>query len=170
MKTGKGLQTLLRAFAQLPHDALLLLVGEGHLQKEILQFAASHNLRDRVRLVGVVAHDDLPAYYRLMDVCVLPSETMSRWKESFGRVLVEAMACGVPVIGSNSGAIPETVGNAGRIFPEKDDRMLAREIMRVLQNERLRRQLRQAGLARAQEFSWENVAEKNWQAYQACVG
>jgi glycosyltransferase involved in cell wall biosynthesis len=165
LKSGKGILTLLRAFQQLHKDTILIIVGEGHLKEEIQTFINTNKLENNVMLTGPLSHKTMPEYYRLMDVCVLPSETKMHWKESFGRTLVEAMACGIPVIGSSSGAIPDTIGNAGLIFPEGDSNSLMALIRKVLKDKDLRTQLREAGLARAQEFSWEKIAQKNHQAY-----
>ena len=61
--------------------------------------------------------NDVPRHLRALDALVLPSESTPLWKEQFGHVLIEAMACGVPVVGSDSGAIPEVIGEAGLLFP-----------------------------------------------------
>jgi glycosyltransferase involved in cell wall biosynthesis len=165
LKTGKGVLDLLDAFAQQPENTVLLLVGDGHLRDEILARAHEQGIEQRIHLTGAVQHQHTPDYYRLMDVCVLPSRTETRWKESFGRTLVEAMACGIPVIGSSSGAIPETISNAGAIFPEGDIGQLVNRIHELIANPPLRHQLIQNGLARAQNFTWEAIAQKNYQAY-----
>ena len=169
LKTGKGVLTLLDAFAKLPDDSVLLMVGDGHLHDEIDVIAKSRGIRDRLFLAGSVRHSDTPQYYRLMDVCVLPSQTEGRWKESFGRTLIEAMACGVPVIGSSSGAIPETINSAGLIFPEKNPDQLANRIRELLHDQKLHSACKRAGLARARDFSWEAIAEKNYKAYQTVL-
>jgi glycosyltransferase involved in cell wall biosynthesis len=144
---------------------VLLLVGDGPMKEEILTKARQRGVAERVHLAGSVPHEETPLYYRLMSVCVLPSETEGGWRESFGRALVEAMACGVPVIGSSSGAIPDTIDQAGRIFPEGNARALANAIRDVLENPRAADRLRTAGLARARDFTWEAIAAINYQAY-----
>ena len=166
LKPGKGLLTLLESFRQLPTHAALLLVGDGHLREQLAAIAQRDGFADRLRLVGAVPHEETPAYYRLMDVCVLPSESEGRWQESFGRSLVEAMACGVPVIGSSSGAIPETIGAAGLVFPERNAAQLTQRIREVFENGALADHLRAAGLARATAFTWEAIAGINYRAYE----
>jgi glycosyltransferase involved in cell wall biosynthesis len=86
----------------------------------------------RVKLIGKVPHEEFPAYMNLFNVLVLPSQTQADWKEQFGRVLIEAMACGVPVIGSNSGAIPEVIGKMGQVFSEGNAESLANAIQQQM--------------------------------------
>jgi glycosyltransferase involved in cell wall biosynthesis len=93
-----------------------------------------------------------------MDVLVLPSRTMPTWKEQFGRVLIEAMACGVPVIGSDSGEIPTTIGEAGMVFSEGDADGLAAQIARLYNDPVLRMGLGEKARKRAAEnFSTSKV-------------
>jgi glycosyltransferase involved in cell wall biosynthesis len=169
LKTGKGVLTLLDAFSGLPDDPVLLMVGDGHLHDEIDVIAKSRGIRDRLILTGAVDHSETPHYYRLMDVCVLPSQTEGRWKEAFGRTLIEAMACGVPVIGSSSGAIPETIDSAGLTFPEKDAEQLAERIRELFRDQELYAACKRAGFERARNFSWEAVAKTNYEAYQTVL-
>ena len=101
-----------------------------------------------------------------LDVLVLPSRSRSNWKEQFGRVLVDAMACGVPVIGSTCGEIPNVIGDAGLIFPEGDAAAL-RDRLRALQNDRsLRRDLAQRGRQRVLDrFTQEQIAQQTYEVY-----
>ena len=120
LEKGKGLQTLLRALAAWDQSWTLLMVGAGPLSEELPNYAAYLGIGDRIRWVSRVPPEELAAYYGTLDAFVLPSETHKGWKEQFGRVLAEAMSCGVPVVGSTSGAIPEVIGDAGLVFPERD--------------------------------------------------
>jgi glycosyltransferase involved in cell wall biosynthesis len=88
---------------------------------------------------------------RELDALVLPSRTTSVWKEQFGRVIVEAMACQTPVIGSDSGAIPEVIGDAGLIFPEGDAHALGNCLRRLIESPDLRRELGERGHARVKQ-------------------
>lgn len=98
---------------------------------------------------------------------VMPTQTTSRIREQFGRVLVEAMASGVPVIGSTSGAIPEVIAAAGLVVPEGDSRELAAAIERLLSNPDLRAQLARAGRERVERhYSWSRVADKTYELYR----
>ncbi len=143
----KGVWTLLTAIADLP-DAQLVLVGDGALRAEIERWRAARQLEARVRVVPTLPHEEIARVLNTFDVLVLPSQTTATWKEQFGHTLIEAMASGVPVIGSNSGAIPEVIGDAGIIFPEGNAGAL-REALAALRDDAARRaQLAQAGRAR----------------------
>ena len=129
----KGLRTLVSALISLKdYDWKLLLVGRGGLLPELQATLNRAGMGDRLRHVSSVPHLALPPYYRCMDAFVLPSETTPRWKEQFGHVLLEAMASGVPVIGSSSGYIPAVIKDVGIVFPEGDAEALARELARLM--------------------------------------
>jgi len=108
-------------------------------------------LGKRVHITGVVNRAALPALYRCMDVLVLPSRTAERegFKEQFGVVLVEAMLSQVPVIGSDSGAIPEVIGDSGLIFPEGDIGALTAALQRLRGDPGLCKELAHRGRVRA---------------------
>ncbi len=112
---------------------------------------------DRVRWIGYVPETDLPALYAGADLFILPS-----FDEGFGLPVLEAMACGTPVIASNGGALPEVVGDAGIIFNLSNPSALSRSISECLSNSHLRTSLREKGLARAKLFSWQITAESVW--------
>ena len=142
----KGLETLLHALARTDLPWRLVLVGVGDQEGAIQTLADSLGLTDRITWCGYVAHAEVPRYLSAFDVLVLPSETRKNWKEQFGRVLIEALACGTPVIGSDSGEIPRVVGHTGGglVFAEGDDAHLA-ECLRALASDPERRE----GLAAA---------------------
>ena len=110
-------------------------------------------------VVDGVKPEQVKDYLRQMNVLVLPSLTTPKWKEQFGRALIEAMACGVPVVGSNSGAIPETIGDAGLIVPEGDVAALRAAIIRLKDDAELRAELSRRGLERVKRWSHETIAE-----------
>jgi glycosyltransferase involved in cell wall biosynthesis len=116
----KGVLDLLNAFGGLNNKFFLLLIGDGYLLEEIIKYAEKNELIDRVRVISPKSQNILSAYYRAMDVLVLPSKTDYFWKEQFGRVLVEAQACGTSVVGSTSGAIPFVIGDENFCFEEGD--------------------------------------------------
>lgn len=144
----KGVDLLLRAAAELPGVWRLHIAGEGPQKTELLQLARELGIADRVQFDGAVSSVQMPAYLRELDVLVLSSRTQSNWKEQFGRVLVEAMATAVPVIGSDSGEIPHVIGPAGLIFPEGDVGVLRAHLLELMQAEERRRELGQHGRER----------------------
>jgi glycosyltransferase involved in cell wall biosynthesis len=134
----KGWKVLLDAVERLPKKFKLVLVGDGEQRKEMLSLIERPVLKDRVYYAGALPKETLLATYALFNVLILPSITTS-YAEQFGAVLAEAMACGVPVIGSDSGGIPETVGKAGLIVPEQDPKVLAEAIFKISEDEDFRR-------------------------------
>ncbi len=142
---AKGVQDLLEAVAGLPAHVHARLVGSGDLRPQLAQRAQAADLRERVELVGVVPSTDVPEVLRGLDVLVLPSHTMPNWKEQFGRILVEAMSCGVPVVGSSSGEIPNVIGKAGLVFPERSVAALRHALRLLLDQPVLRAELGRRG-------------------------
>lgn len=116
----KGLLVLLDALAGLDHPWHLHLVGDGPLRPVLEARVAQAGWTEQVTFDRGVPSAQMPAYLRRMDAVALPSLTRPNWKEQFGRILVEAMSCGVPVVGSDSGEIPHVVGEAGLIAREGD--------------------------------------------------
>lgn len=156
----KGLLTLCDALARLkdhPQPWVWLLLGRGELKETLQAKIAAAGLADRVRWVESVPHADVPSYINLMDTLVLPSETTYKfktltsvgWKEQFGHVLIEAMACAVPVIGSDSGEIPHVIQEAGLVFPEGNAAALADRLRLLLENPSQRQTLAERGYSRA---------------------
>jgi glycosyltransferase involved in cell wall biosynthesis len=129
--------------------------------------ARQAGLGDRLHTPGVVHNSDLPAYLNASDVFVLPSETRKNWREQFGRAIVEAMACGTAVIGSDSGEIPTVVADAGMIFPEGDEDALADCLRTLLADAALRKRLGKCGRERVlRMFSVEKVAAQHYSLYR----
>jgi len=143
----KGLDILLDAVA--PIDARVLLVGAGPARAELERRVTAWP-RGKAVFAGAVDHRDIPDYLAALDVLILPSRTADTWAEQFGHVLIEAMAAGVPVIGSSSGAIPEVIGDAGLVFPEGDVTALRGEIGRILGDEPRRKALIARGRERVE--------------------
>jgi glycosyltransferase involved in cell wall biosynthesis len=125
---------------------------------------------DRVLFEPQVESVQMPGQYHRIDVLVLPSLTRPNWKEQFGRVLVEAMMSGVPVIGSDSAAIPGVIGDAGLIVPEGDVASLAHALTRLRNDPRLRADLAARGRARALTyFSSGQVAAETLRVYESML-
>ncbi len=141
----KGVLDLVEVLAGLPEQVQLRLVGAGALRPQIERRVDELGLRRRVELRPAVASTTVPATLRELDALVLPSHTMPNWKEQFGRILIEAMSSGVPVVGSSSGEIPKVIGDAGLVFPEGDIPALRACLDRLLHNAALWQQLREQG-------------------------
>ena len=168
---GKGLRVLMQALEGLNPSIewSLLILGSGPMEREIQKWTVARGWPDRVRIV-LVRHDEVGDYLRAMDLLVAPSQTMPNWREQFGRMLVEAFACGVPVIASDSGEIPHVIGNAGSIVPERDVRQWSDEISRYLRDAELRRMMAAAGVARAKLFSVEELARSHKEYFREIAG
>lgn len=134
----KGWKVLLKAVELLPENFKVVLVGDGDQRQELEDWLQRPGLKDRSYFTGPLPKERLLATYPLFHVFVLPSITTAASVEQFGAVLGEAMACGVPIIGSSSGAIPETVGEAGLIVPEGNPKALAKAIVHMSEDESLR--------------------------------
>jgi len=158
----KGLLTLMQALGQLkdhPHAWKCLLLGRGPLKDDLQQQAVELGISDRLRWVESVPHDDVPRYINLMSTLILPSETTYKfktmtavgWKEQFGHVLIEAMACQIPVIGSDSGEIPHVIGDAGLVFPEGNADELSDRLRTLMDSPDTRTDLSKRGYDLAME-------------------
>ena len=149
----KGLHTLLFALKQLAQDPdlkvpwRLLMVGSGNYENQFDQLAQDLGLTERISRLGFVPHTVAPQYLAAFDLLMIPSETRPNWKEQFGRVIIEAMACGTPVLGSTSGEIPHLIGatQGGLTFTEADPDALAAQLKRLLTEPPLRQTLATQG-------------------------
>jgi glycosyltransferase involved in cell wall biosynthesis len=167
----KGLDLLIKAVARLEGAWHLSILGDGPQRDELRTLAGLLNIGGSVMFEEPIPSTDMPGYYHRLDVLVLPSVTRANWKEQFGRVLVEAMACGVPVIGSDSGAIPEVIGEAGLVFPEGDVATLAGALSAVMWDVGVQRRLGEAGRRRVLErFTQKRVAQETVEVYRQVVG
>jgi glycosyltransferase involved in cell wall biosynthesis len=166
----KGVDLILSALARLPRDCSARLIGGGPEQSNLMQLAGTLGLLTRVEFVASVYRAALPALLSKLDVLVLPSRTTRYWKEQFGRVLIEAMACGVPVVGSDSGEIPNVIGDAGIVFKEGNAEELAQALRRLHDDAGLRSELREKGLRRVKElYSVERVAAQYAALFKSLV-
>jgi glycosyltransferase involved in cell wall biosynthesis len=145
----KGLAWLLESWrtACLPDHARLVFVGQGPMEAAIRSAAAADA---RIRLIGPIPSEHVPKVMASIDALVLPSLTTRDWCEQYGRAITEAMASGVPVIASDSGAIPDVIGDAGIIVSEGSIAELATALRQVSVDPAIHRALAEAGLARAQ--------------------
>jgi glycosyltransferase involved in cell wall biosynthesis len=132
--------------------------------------AEQTGIAGQVEFLGHRPSTQTPEFYRTFDVLVLPSVSRPNWIEQFGRVLIEAMASGVPVIGSDCGEIPNVIGDAGLIFPEGDVAALRAALARLMATPALRSELAGRGRARvAAHFTQAQVAAATYHVYEAIL-
>ncbi len=140
---------------------LALAGGPGWLYEETQQLIAKLKLEKKVRFLGRVSELELITLYSMADVFAFPS-----FFEGFGVPPLEAMACGAPVITSNASSLPEVVGDAALLIDPHNTSELAKAMIRLLEDEQLREELRQKGYTRAQLFTWPKSASKMLSVYQ----
>lgn len=171
----KGLHDFIAALAQIPASAhraphRAVLVGDGPLEAPLRAQIAELGLGERVQLLPARPARELATVMGALDALVLPSRTTARWKEQFGRVLIEAGACGVPVVGSDSGAIPDVVGEAGLIFPEGDATALAQKLEWLADHPDQARAMGARGRQIVeQKYTWARVAQQMAQIYREAM-
>jgi glycosyltransferase involved in cell wall biosynthesis len=159
----KGIDLAIRALTQ-TEGVVLYVVGSGPEKENLATLASGLGLSERVRFVGALASKEIPGFMASVDVLVLPSRSKPNWKEQFGRVLVEAMASGTVVLGSDSGEIPQVIAGAGLVFPEENWQQLGACLNR-LKDPELRQALSQAGQERVNLFSQENIVRQTIEVY-----
>ena len=165
----KGCDLLLEAVAGLDGAWRLVILGAGPERERLVALAGRLGIADRVSFKGWLPALELPAFYRALDAFVLPSRSRHNWVEQFGRVLVEAMACGVPVVGSDCGEIPHVVGDAGLIFPEGDVGVLREQLQRLMHDPGLRTALARHGRERVlSRFTQAHIAAQTVEVYRHC--
>ena len=164
----KNLPILIEAFKRLSEEDLnykLVLVGRlGWMHKDVIGQVRELNLDDEVLFLGYVPQQDLPLIYNLASLFVYPT-----LYEGFGLPVLEAMACGVPVITSNVSSLPEIVGEAGLLTPVNELEALYKTIIRALTDTSLRKDLISKGIKRAAKFSWARTAQLTLQVYQRAM-
>jgi glycosyltransferase involved in cell wall biosynthesis len=167
----KGVDLLLRACAALPDRGWrLTILGDGPERPRLTALAGETGIAGQVTFLGHRPSTQTPDIYRTFDALVLPSVSRPNWVEQFGRVLTEAMACGVPVVGAASGEIPNVIGDAGLVFPEGDAAALCDALTRLLADPILRRDLAGRGRARVlAHFTQAQVAAATYRVYQAVL-
>lgn len=162
----KGVRLLLEAASKLDTAVSVLLVGSGPLESEVTRFRGDSRIR--VVHIPAVPHDAVRDHLRAMDILVLPSYAIPTWKEQFGHVLIEAMACEVPVIGSSSAAIPDVIGSAGLLFEDRSSTDLAAKLKTLVESPTERTRLGKLGRQRVLErFTHEHVARQTVEFWKA---
>ena len=141
----KGIDDLLAAFQTLEAPARLVIAGDGPLAGHVDKATARWRDEGRCERFPRVPSEEIPALLRRLNAVGLPSRTTARWREQYGRILIEAMASGVAVIGTDSGEIPNVIGEAGIIVPEGDPVTLAGALKDLARSPQLRQQLAAMG-------------------------
>lgn len=165
LEPRKNYVNLIRAFAalhrtaQLPHR-LVIAGGRGWLYQSIFDTVTQLGLQRQVQFLGYVDEADLPTLYSLADAFAFPSRY-----EGFGIPVIEAMACGTPVVTANNSSLPEAAGDAALLIDAGDVDGLAQAMQRVLTDDALRVTLRQRGFAQAARFTWTGAAQSLLAAY-----
>lgn len=167
LTADKGLDDLIEVLPLAGLDWSLLLVGDGEIRPEVQEVVCRKGWEDRVEITGYVPQVEVPRYLRAMDCFVLGSKTREHWIDTFPRSIVQAMACEVPVIGSDSGAIPFQVNDAGLIYPEGDVAALQERIHRLARDDSLREELARAGREESVgRFGQEVLAENFYEIFE----
>jgi glycosyltransferase involved in cell wall biosynthesis len=166
----KGLEDLAQALALCPPDIKGLFVGSGEYLPALQERVRSLGLENRVRFLPGQPMPQLPPIMNAIDVLALPSRTTPSWKEQFGRVIIEAHACGTPVIGSDSGAIPDVVESGGLTVPERDPAALAATIQHLSHDPELCRALGEKGHEQVHSrYTWARVAQQMHGIYKSVL-
>ncbi|HDY88501.1 MAG TPA: glycosyltransferase family 1 protein [bacterium] len=162
----KGIYDLLKAVSQIKNKFNLLMVGSGRLKYKIKAEGRRLGILKRIRILDSIPSSQVPYYISCMDCLVLPSRTAKKWKEQFGRVLIEAMSCEVPVVGSDSGEIPNVIGDSGLVFKEGDIDDLFSKLELLINDVDLRTELAKKGRQRVLDnFTQEKIARETYRIY-----
>ena len=169
----KGMEYLISAFKKVKDEITnvkLVIVGNGHLYNKLLNLRDKLGLQKDVIFTKEINHGLLPKYYSASDLFVLPSIIDNIGdRETQGVVFLEAMVSGIPVIGTNTGGIPDIISNknVGVLVPEKNSEKLAREIIKLLKNKKLREKYSKNGYDHAfRNFNWKSIAVRYANVYK----
>ena len=166
LKEEKGLPLMVEALTYLPEYCQVVFVGHGPMKSHLEELATRLGVSQRVTFKASVSKAEVPREMEKLDVFVLPSLSRPNWIEQFGRVLAESMSCETPVIGSDSGEIPNVIGDAGLVFPEGDARKLSDCVQKLLDDPELYASLAQRGRQRVMEnYTQEKIARQTYEAY-----
>ncbi len=167
----KGPDILLKAFKIVKKEfpkVKLIFAGRGQMLDELRNLSKKFDLEDEVIFLGFVEEEKKPMYYKASDIFCLPSTTMA---ESFGIVNLEAMASGIPIVGSNLGGIPDIVKNGenGLLAKPGDHRSLADALLCLLKNGDLRKKMGNNGMNLVKDYSWDKIAKETEQLYRSIL-
>jgi D-inositol-3-phosphate glycosyltransferase len=166
LQPWKGVDVALRALREIP-QAYLMIVGDGETRADLERLAQELGLAERVRFLGALPRERLPSIYAAADLLLATSFA----SETFGIGLVEAQACGLPVVASRFGGFPEVIdeGRTGLLVPPRDPTALAAAVRTLLNDPERRRAMADAAPGWAAQFSWSAVADRVEAAYHAAV-
>jgi len=166
LQPRKNIPLLLEAFARLgmPDMKLVLIGGKGWMSEEVFRRVEVLGLSEKVRFTGYVPDCDLPLWYNAADLFIFPSIY-----EGFGMPVVEAMACGTPVVAAGSSAIPEAAGGAALLFDPMKAAELADRMTAVLFDVGLSDRMREQGIEQASRFSWQRAGRETAEVYQRAL-
>lgn len=160
----KGLDILFAATSLLKQrdlDFQVTLCGSGTSEADLRQEAERQQIGDRLNWRGAVPHEAAPAELAKFDVLVLPSRSIATWKEQFGHVIIEAMAMGIPVVGSSCGEIPHVIGRDDLVFPEENHKVLAEILQRTIGDRNWREEIGNYGIERVEQlYSHQRIARR----------
>jgi len=170
MVEEKGIFLLLNAFAQLAAHFPswhIRFIGSGPCKEALTQQAQQYAFHNKIEIGATSDHHQVVPILQKTDILVLPSYDTTDWREQFGHVLIEAMACGVAVIGSNAGEIPNVIADAGLIFEQKNERSLLAQLHALMQDEELRIMYGHKGRKRVElYYSHEAIAHQTYAYWQ----
>ena len=162
IQTRKNIGRLVEAFESLDSSWRLALAGSfGYGSEAIRERIAKSAARDRIDVLGYVTPEELTSWYARAWIFAFPS-----LDEGFGMPLLEAMAARVPIVTSNTSALPEVAGDAALLIDPRDTRSLAEALRRLADDRELARELADRGETRAREFRWESAVRRTWAVYQ----
>ena len=158
---AKGLMDIVEGLPKVHGEITFVFVGSGDFQPALQRRVDELGLAARVRFLPPRKMAELPTVMNALDALLLVSRTTATWKEQFGRVIIEAHACETPVIGSDSGAIPEVIGEGGITVREGNSDDIAAAITRLKHSPSLAREMGRAGRRQVEAlYTWERVAER----------
>jgi glycosyltransferase involved in cell wall biosynthesis len=165
----KGLGTLMAALDAVSTPWRAFFVGGGPMDNELRTWSSRH--ADRVRIVPAVTHDRVPDYLNAFDLLCAPSRTTPTWREIFGRMIIEAFACRVPVLSSDSGELPSVIADAGMIVAEDSVAVWTRALELLLSSPEMRDDFAARGFERVhRHFTWSAIAQKHLEFFGRLLG
>jgi len=171
LRPFKGVDVLIKAMqfvTEIFQNVQLIIIGEGEMRLKLERLTKELKLERNIKFTGFVGEDLKPMYYKSADIFCLPSITT---QEIFGIVNLEAMACGVPIVASKVGGVPDVVkhGENGLLVPPRDPNALADAIIYLLENEDIRKKMGTKGKEIVENYAWEKIAEKYEKVYQSVL-